>query len=34
VKKDIERYQAARAQAQKSFAADRLRVGELLGQGH
>ncbi len=34
VKKDIERYQAARAQAQKTFAADRLRVGELLGQGH
>lgn len=33
VKKDIERYQAARAQAQKTFAADRLRVGELLGQG-
>ncbi|WP_416638612.1 DUF4124 domain-containing protein [Pseudomonas sp. OHS18] len=34
VKKDIERYQAARAQAQKTFTADRLRVGELLGQGH
>lgn len=34
VKKDIERYQAARAQAQKTFAADRLRVGELLGRGH
>lgn len=33
VKKDIERYQAARAQAQKTFAADRLRVTELLGQG-
>lgn len=33
VKKDIERYQAARAQAQKLFAADRTRVAELLGQG-
>ncbi|KAB0546728.1 DUF4124 domain-containing protein [Pseudomonas argentinensis] len=33
VKKDIERYQAARAQAQKIFAADRTRVAELLGQG-
>lgn len=33
IKKDIDRYQAARAQAQKTFAADRLRVTELLGQG-
>lgn len=33
IKKDIDRYQAARAQAQRTFAADRLRVTELLGQG-
>lgn len=34
IKKDIERYQAARTQAQSSFAADRARVGQLLGQGN
>lgn len=34
IKKDIERYQAARTQAQNSFAADRARVGQLLGQGN
>ncbi|OLU16466.1 DUF4124 domain-containing protein [Pseudomonas sp. PA1(2017)] len=34
IKKDIERYQATRAQAQSSFAADRARVGQLLGQGN
>lgn len=33
ISKDIERYQAARAQAQSTFTADRTRVGELLGQG-
>ncbi|SHN05000.1 DUF4124 domain-containing protein [Phytopseudomonas punonensis] len=33
LKKEIERYQAARAQAQSIFAADRSRVSELLGQG-
>ncbi len=34
LKKDIERYQAARAQAQSAFTADRARVSELLGQGN
>ncbi len=34
IKKDIERYQATRTQAQNSFAADRARVGQLLGQGN
>ena len=34
IKKDIERYQAIRTQAQSSFAADRARVGQLLGQGN
>lgn len=34
IKKDIERYQATRTQAQSSFAADRARVGQLLGQGN
>ncbi|GLX15700.1 MULTISPECIES: DUF4124 domain-containing protein [Pseudomonas] len=34
LKKDIERYQAARAQAQSAFTADRTRVSELLGQGN
>ncbi|AEF20176.1 hypothetical protein [Pseudomonas fulva] len=34
ISKDIERYQAARAQAQSTFTADRARVSELLGQGN
>ncbi|PZW63669.1 uncharacterized protein DUF4124 [Pseudomonas sp. URMO17WK12:I1] len=34
ISKDIERYQAARAQAQNIFTADRARVSELLGQGN
>lgn len=34
IQKDIDRYQAARAQAQSTFTADRARVGELLGQGN
>lgn len=33
LKKEIERYQGLRKQAESSFAADRSRVGELLGQG-
>ncbi len=33
LKKDIERHQAARKQAESSFAADRARVSELIGQG-
>ncbi|TBU75157.1 DUF4124 domain-containing protein [Phytopseudomonas daroniae] len=32
LKKEIERHQAARKQAESNFAADRSRVGELLGQ--
>lgn len=31
-KRDIERYQRARAEAEKSFEADRLRIVELLGR--
>lgn len=34
ISKDIERYQAARAQAQSTFTTDRARVSELLGQGN
>lgn len=34
LRKDIERHQAARKQAENSFAADRSRVAELLGQDH
>ncbi|OLU33960.1 DUF4124 domain-containing protein [Pseudomonas sp. PA15(2017)] len=34
IRKDIERYQATRTQAQNSFTADRARVGQLLGQGN
>lgn len=33
LKKEIERHQATRKHAENSFAADRSRVGELLGQG-
>lgn len=33
LKKEIERHQASRKQAESSFAADRARVSELIGQG-